>query len=44
MKDLNLLSGIDISEAKEDLICYSYDSSYASGSMPELVAWVKKYR
>jgi glycolate oxidase len=39
MKGLNSLDGIEISETKEDLICYSYDSSYAEGVLPELVAW-----
>lgn len=29
MKDLNLIHGVDISDVKEDLICYSYDASYA---------------
>lgn len=41
MKDLNLIHGIDISDVKEDLICYSYDASYAQGAIPELVAWPK---
>lgn len=41
MKDLNFITGIDISDIKEDLICYSYDSSYALGNIPELVAWPK---
>ena len=41
MKDLNLIEGIDISNLKEDLICYSYDASYAQGVIPELVAWPK---
>lgn len=41
MKDLKLLEGIEISDEKEDLICYSYDASYAKGSIPELVAWPK---
>lgn len=41
MKDLTLLKGIDISDEKEDLICYSYDASYAKGSIPELIAWPK---
>ena len=41
MKDLNLIDGIDISDVKEDLICYSYDASYAQGVIPELVAWPK---
>ncbi|MDW7999325.1 MAG: FAD-linked oxidase C-terminal domain-containing protein, partial [Thermodesulfovibrio sp.] len=31
----------DISDVKEDLICYSYDASYAQGVIPELVAWPK---
>lgn len=41
MKDLNLIKGIDISDIREDLICYSYDASYAQGVIPELVAWPK---
>ncbi|MCS7215830.1 MAG: FAD-binding protein [Thermodesulfovibrio sp.] len=41
MKDWNLIQGIDISDVKEDLICYSYDASYAQGVIPELVAWPK---
>lgn len=41
MKDLNLIHGIDISDVKEDLICYSYDASYAQGVIPELVTWPK---
>lgn len=41
MKDLELLAGIEISDEKEDLICYSYDASYAKGSIPELIAWPK---
>lgn len=41
MKDLNLIQGIDISDIKEDLICYSYDASYAQGVIPELVTWPK---
>lgn len=41
MKDRNMLEGIEISDIKEDLICYSYDSSYAQGIIPEFVAWPK---
>ncbi len=41
MKDLKLLEGIEISDEKEDLICYSYDASYAKGVIPEFVAWTK---
>lgn len=41
MKDLNLISGIDISDTKEDLLCYSYDASYSQGVIPEFVAWPK---
>ncbi len=41
MKNLKLLEGIEISDEKEDLICYSYDASYAKGSIPEFVAWPK---
>jgi len=41
MKDLTLINGIEISDEKEDLLCYSYDASYAKGSLPELIAWPK---
>ena len=41
MKDLNLINGIDISDEKEDLVCYSYDASYGKGTIPEVVAWPK---
>lgn len=41
MKDLELLNGIEVSDEKEDLICYSYDASYAKGVIPELVVWPK---
>lgn len=41
MKDTELIQGIDISTEKEDLICYSYDASYAQGSIPEAVVWPK---
>lgn len=41
MKDLTLINGIEISDEKEDLICYSYDASYSKGSLPELIAWPK---
>ncbi|WP_353683917.1 FAD-linked oxidase C-terminal domain-containing protein [Thermodesulfovibrio sp. 3907-1M] len=41
MKDTKLLEGIEISDEKEDLICYSYDASYAKGTIPEFVAWPK---
>ncbi len=41
MKDIELIQGIDISTEKEDLICYSYDASYAKGNIPEAVAWPK---
>lgn len=41
MKNLKLLEGIEISDIKEDLICYSYDASYAEGVMPTFVAWPK---
>ncbi|GAB6183416.1 FAD-binding oxidoreductase [Thermodesulfovibrio hydrogeniphilus] len=36
-----LLEGIEVSDIKEDLICYSYDSSYAKGVIPEIVAFPK---
>ena len=41
MKDLTLINGIEMSDEKEDLICYSYDASYAKGSLPEVIAWPK---
>lgn len=41
MKDSKLLKGIDITDTKEDLICYSYDASYAEGKTPLFVAWPK---
>jgi len=41
VKDLNLINGIDISDEKEDLVCYSYDASYGKGTIPEVVAWPK---
>lgn len=41
MKDTTLIEGIEISDIKEDLICYSYDSSYAKGIIPEFVVWPK---
>lgn len=41
MKDMNAIKGIEISDDKEDLICYSYDSSYAQGNIPAFVSWPK---
>lgn len=41
MKDSKLIEGIEISNIKEDLICYSYDASYAEGKLPLFVAWPK---
>ncbi|MEN2986170.1 MAG: FAD-linked oxidase C-terminal domain-containing protein [Thermodesulfovibrionaceae bacterium] len=38
---MNLLDGIEISSEKEDIICYSYDASYAKGVAPQFVAWPK---
>nr|WP_274703130.1 FAD-linked oxidase C-terminal domain-containing protein [Thermodesulfovibrio thiophilus] len=38
---MNLINGIDISDEKEDLVCYSYDASYGKGTIPEVVAWPK---
>ncbi|GER93423.1 glycolate oxidase subunit GlcD [hot springs metagenome] len=37
----SLLSGIQISTDKEDLICYSFDASIAESALPEAVAWPK---
>jgi len=42
MKTDLALSGIEISTEKEDLICYSYDSSYAEPHIPRAVAWPRK--
>jgi glycolate oxidase len=39
MKNPLNLPGIEISTEKEDLICYSFDASYAEESMPYAVAW-----
>ncbi len=41
MKTINKLSGIEISDEKEDLICYSFDSSGVQGTLPYAVAWPK---
>jgi len=37
----NFPSGIRISTEKEDLICYSFDSSIADEKLPRIVAWPK---
>ncbi len=42
MKNPDKLSGIEISSEKEDLICYSVDSSSSKGVLPIAVAWPKK--
>lgn len=42
MKNPDKLAGIEISSEKEDLICYSFDSSIAEGVLPAAVAWPKK--
>lgn len=36
-----MLSGIEVSTEKEDLICYSFDSSGSEGVLPSAVAWPK---
>lgn len=41
MKNFSLISGIELSTEREDLICYSFDSSSASPSLPYAVAWPK---
>lgn len=41
MKDSKLIRGIEISDIKEDLLCYSYDASYAEGKTPLFVSWPK---
>jgi len=35
------LENIDITDSPEELICYSYDSSYVKETKPALVAWPK---
>ncbi|MEW6116753.1 MAG: FAD-linked oxidase C-terminal domain-containing protein [Nitrospirota bacterium] len=39
MKNTSLIPGIEISTAKEDLICYSFDASKAEAALPQAVAW-----
>lgn len=39
MNTIDQLDGIEITTEKEDLICYSYDSSIAEPEMPRAVAW-----
>lgn len=41
MNQLSKLSGIEISTEKEDLICYSFDASYAEETIPKAVVWPK---
>ncbi|MBF0327916.1 MAG: FAD-binding protein [Nitrospirae bacterium] len=41
MKSSEILQGIEISEAPEDIISYSYDSSIAEPAKPKAVAWPK---
>lgn len=41
MKNTHILTGIEVSTEKEDLICYSFDSSDSEGVMPSAVAWPK---
>lgn len=41
MKNTHILSGIEVSTEKEDLICYSFDSSGSEGVLPSAVAWPK---
>lgn len=42
MKNPDKLFGIEISSEKEDLICYSFDSSRSEGLLPAAVAWPRK--
>lgn len=42
MKNSVALSDIQISTEKEDLICYSFDASYAKETLPYAVAWPRK--
>ncbi len=42
MKNPDKLAGIEISSEKEDLVCYSFDSSETKGLLPSAVAWPKK--
>ncbi len=42
MENVPSLSGIEISTEKADLLCYSYDSSYAEARLPDMVAWPRK--
>ncbi|MBN2654315.1 MAG: FAD-binding protein [Nitrospirae bacterium] len=39
METTDQLAGIEISTEKEELICYSYDSSIAEPELPRAVAW-----
>lgn len=39
MKNSLNLPGIEVSTAKEDLICYSFDASNAEGALPQAVVW-----
>lgn len=39
MKSFHVLPGIEISTAREDLICYSFDASIADPVIPQAVAW-----
>jgi glycolate oxidase len=39
MKNPSVISGIEISTEKEDLICYSFDASIAEEGIPQAVAW-----
>lgn len=41
MNQLSKLSGIEISTEKEDLICYSFDASYAEETIPKAIVWPK---
>jgi len=42
MKEALKLAGLEVSTEKEDLICYSYDSSYAEPVLPTAVVWPRK--
>lgn len=42
MRDLSFLTGIEHSLEREDLLCYSYDASYAEARLPLAVVWPRK--
>ncbi|MCE5313307.1 MAG: FAD-binding protein [Nitrospiraceae bacterium] len=39
MNTIDQLDGIELTTEKEDLVCYSYDSSIAAPEIPRAVAW-----